>query len=77
MQKLHFMVKYFSSTMANRKIFNSMLDNHRHIPTNHMEQDHNGTRIVAAFKLIKSALRLKRGTKEYCREFELPDFINE
>ena len=55
MKKSHFIVNHFSSTMENRKNCNVMLDKHRYFPTNHLEQDHNGTRIVAACKLIKSA----------------------
>ena len=77
MQKSQFVVKHFYSTISNCKNCNEMLDEHRCLPTNQLEQDHNGTRIVATCKLIKSALRIKRGAKECCREFKLPDFLNE
>ena len=54
-----------------------MLAKHLYLPTNQLEQDHNGTRIVAACKLIRSALRIKRGTKENFREFNVRHFIAE
>ena len=62
MEKLHHVAKYFSSGIENRNKHDSALKNHRHLPTNKLDQDHNGTRIVAAFKLLKSALRIKTGT---------------
>ena len=77
MQKSHFVVKKFSLTMSYRKNYNEMLDKRRFLPINKLEQDHNGTRTVAACKLIKSALRIKRGTLECCREFKIPDFLTE
>ena len=54
-----------------------MLDKHRCLPTNQLEQDHNGTRIVAACKLMKSALRIKKGTKEHSQEFKLKRFLTD
>lgn len=58
MQKLHSVVKYVSSTIANHKNCNDVLDQHHCLPTNQLEQDHNGTRLVAACKPMKSALRI-------------------
>ena len=54
-----------------------MLENHLYLPINQLEQDHDGTRIVAACKLIKSASRIKRGTSIHCREFNMPESITE
>ena len=59
MEKLNNMVKHFSSTITNRKNCNDVLENHRYLPTNQSEQDHNGARIVTECKLIKLALRKK------------------
>ena len=42
-----------------------------------MEKDNDGARIVVACKLLKSALRIKRGTAVYCREFNTPQFLTE
>ena len=67
MEKLHNMVKHFSSTITNRKNYNDMLEKHRYLPTSQLEQDHNDSRIVAACKLIKLAIITKRGTEIYCR----------
>ena len=54
-----------------------MLTKHPYLPTTQLEHDHNGTRIVAVHKLIRSALRVKRGTKEHCREFNVRPFLTE
>ena len=66
MNKLHVMVKHFSSTSSNRKNYNAIPTKHPYLPTDQLEQDHIGTRIVAACKLIRPALRVKRGMKERC-----------
>ena len=71
------MVKHFSSTSSNRKNYNAMIAKNLCLPTNELEQDHNGTRIVAACKLTKSALRVKRGIKEFCGEFKVRCFFTE
>ena len=63
MNKLHAMVKFFSSTSSNRKNYNMNLTKHPYLPTNQLEQDYNGTRIVAACKRMRSALRFKRDMK--------------
>ena len=64
------MVKYFSFASSNRK-------NYKHIciPKNQLEKDHNRTSVVDAHKFIRSALRVKRGVKEYYREFNVRHFI--
>ena len=77
MQKSHNMVKHFSSTITKCKNYNDELQQHRCLPTNQLEQDHDGTRIVVACKLMKSSLRMKRGTAENCREFKMPEFVTE
>ena len=64
MNKLHAMVKHFSSTSLNRKNYNAILTKYPYLPTNQLEQEHNRTRIVAAYKLMRYALRVKRGKKE-------------
>ena len=46
MENLYNMVKHFSSTIANQKIYDSVLEKHRCLPTNKLEQHHDGTRIV-------------------------------
>ena len=46
-----------------------MLEKHRHLPTNQLEQDHNSTMIVDALKFLKSELITKRGIIVHCREF--------
>ena len=50
MQKLHNMVKYFSSTISNRKNYNDI----RCLQTKQLDQDHDGTRIVVACKITKT-----------------------
>ena len=65
MEKLHCMVKYFSSAIINRKDYDLVLENHRYLPTNQLEKDHNGTRIVDVCELSKSALEMKTGTFAY------------
>ena len=77
MQKLHNMVKHFSSTITNRNNYNYILEQHLYLLTNQLEQDHNGTRIVAVCKRIKSALRIKRDTIECFRKFKMPEFLTE
>ena len=59
MDKLHNMVKHFSSNITNQKNYDSVLEKHLCRPTNQSEQDHNGTRIVDVHRLLKSSLRLK------------------
>ena len=71
------MVKHFSSTMKNRKNHNAMLDKHRCFPTNQLEQDRDGTKIISPCKLIKLALIIKIGAKECCRKFKLHNFPTE
>ena len=51
-----------------------MLDKNRYSPRNQLQQDHNGARIVAAHKLLKSALRIKTGTQACCKGFKIPMF---
>ena len=77
MEKLHKIVKFFSSTITNRKNYDSVLEKHRCLPTNQLEQDHDDTRIVAACKLLKSELRTKRGTIVCCQKFNMPQFLAE
>ena len=77
MGTLHNVVKYFSSNIINRKNYNDTLEKHRYLPTTQLEQDHNCSRIVAVCKLIKSVLRIKRGTTVHCREFNMPQFFTE
>ena len=69
------MLQKNSSTIANRKNHNDVLENHRCLSTKQLEQDHNGTSIVPAYKLFKSVLRIKRVTAVYCREFNMPHFL--
>ena len=64
-----------SSTSSNQKNYNMILTKHPYLPANQLEQDHNGTRIVAVYKLLRSALRVKRGIKECCREFNARSFL--
>ena len=54
-----------------------MLAKHLHLPTNQLEHDHDGTRIVSVYKLIRSALRVKRGVKEHFLEFNAQSFLME
>ena len=54
-----------------------MLTKYPYLQTNKLEQDHNGTRIVAACKLMRSTLRVKRGMTEHCREFDVRSFLME
>ena len=63
MAKLHNMVKHFSSIISNRKNYNEILDKHHYLPRNQLQQDHNGTRILVAHELLKSALRTKKDTQ--------------
>ena len=74
MAKPHKMVKHFSSAISNRKKHDDILDKHRYSPRNELKQDHNGARIVAAFGLLKSALRIKTGTQACCKGFKIPMF---
>ena len=64
-----------SYVSSNRKNHNAMLAKHVCLSENQTEQDHNGTRIVSAHKLIRSVLRVKRGVKEHFREFKVRDFL--
>ena len=75
MEKFHGIVKHFSSVSANRKNYDSALHEHRCLPSNRLDQDHNGTRIVALNRLLKSALTLKIGTHTYCNKFNMPPFF--
>ena len=77
MENLYNMVKIFLSTIANRKNYDSVLEKHRCLPTNQLEQDHNVTRIVVSWKLSKSLLRIKRGTLVYCQKCNIPNFLAE
>ena len=77
MAKLHSMVKHFYSAISNRKNYNNMLDKHRYLPRNQSQQDHNGSRIVAAHELLKSALRINRGTQAHCEGYKKPLFLTE
>ena len=77
MNKSHFMAKYFSSSSLNRKNYNKMLAKHLCLPSNQLEQDHNITRIATVHKLIRSALRVKRGITEHCRQFNADPFLSE
>ena len=61
MEKLHCMVKIFSSTISNRKNYEYVLDDHRCLPTNQLKKDHNVTRIIHVNVLLKSALRTNTG----------------
>ena len=54
-----------------------MLDMHRCLPTTQLQQYHDGTMIVAVCKLIKSVLRIKRGTVIHYQEFGTPTFLTE
>ena len=74
MTKFHCMAKHFSSTSANRKNCNNVLKSHLFLLTNQLEQDHNGTRIADVHELFRSALRVKRGTQECCRQFNVEPF---
>ena len=60
-KKLHHMVIHFSLNVATQKNYDSALDKYRCLPTNQLEQDQNGTRIVATLKWLKLALRVKKG----------------
>ena len=71
------MVKHFSSMIANRKKYDSALCNDRCLPTNQLEKDHNGTRIVAKCKLLKSAMRTNTGTFVFCNQFNTPQILTE
>ena len=77
MEKLHDGVKHFSLTISNRKKFDSVLWKHHFLTTNQLEQDHNCSRIVTAFKLLKSSLRTKRGTPFCYKKFNTPQFLAE
>ena len=63
MNDLHCMAKQFSAASLNRKNYNAMLAHYLFLPTNQLEQDHNGTRIADVHKLFRSALRVKRGIR--------------
>ena len=76
-EKLHVMVKHFSSDSANRKKCDSELEEHRCLSTTQLEQDHNGTRIVAAHRLLKLALRLKTGTHLFSNKFNMLSFLTD
>ena len=54
-----------------------MLGNHLYLLSNQLEQDHNVTRIAAVHKLIRSALRVKRGITKHCRQFNVDPFLSE
>ena len=54
-----------------------MLATHLCLSTNQLEQDYNGTRIIASYKLHRSDLRVKRGTQEFCRQFNVEPFPSE
>ena len=54
-----------------------MLDKHRYLPRKQLQQDYNSARIVAASKLLKSALRIKRGTIACCYDYKMPLFLTE
>ena len=73
--KVYNMTKHFSSTSNNRKNYDAMLQNHRCLPTNQLQQDLNGTRIAAKHNLLRSCLRAKRGTHEYCVQFNIEPFL--
>ena len=75
MEKLHNVVKHFSSASTNRKKYDSTLDEHWCLPTNQLEQDHNGISVVAVHRLLKSSFRLKTGTHFYCTKFNAPPFL--
>ena len=47
MEKFHDVI-IFSLHIANRKNYNDMIENNRHLPTNQLEQDHNADRIMVA-----------------------------
>ena len=76
-EKLHNTVKKKSSTNANRKNYDSVLEKHSCLPTKKLEQDYDGARIVAGCKLLKSSLRIKRGTLVCCQQFDTPNFLTE
>ena len=77
MTKLHHMEKHFSSTSTNRKNYDNVLKHHLCLPTNQLEQDHNGTRIAVVYKILRSALRVKRGMQYHCRQFSVEPFLSE
>ena len=54
-----------------------MLKPHLFLLTNQLEQDHNGTRIAAVHELLRSTLRMKRGTQECCWQFNVEPFLSE
>ena len=75
MENLHNMVKHFSCATAKRKNYDSVLDEHRRLPTNQFEQHHDGTRIMALNRLLKSVLTLKIGTHVCCNQFNTSRFL--
>ena len=77
MERTHNMVKHFSSIISNRKNYDSVFEEHHCAPANQLEQDHNGTMIVAVHKLLKSVLRTKGGTLVYYHQFNMPQFLAE
>ena len=76
MNKLYHMAKKISSSSLNLKNYNAMLAKHLHLPTNQLEQDHNGTRITTVHKLFRSVLRFKRGVTECCRQINVDPFLS-
>ena len=74
---MHNTSKIFSATSVNRKNYDAMLQRHLHLPTNQLQHDLNGTRIAAKCELIRSCLREKRGTHEYCSQFNVEPFLTE
>ena len=63
MERMHDVVKHFSSKIRNRKNYNGMLDTHLYLPRNQLQKDHNYARIVTACEFLKSVLRIKKGHK--------------
>ena len=75
MENLHKMMKHFSSASPNIKNYDSALDENRCLPTNRLEKDYNGIRIVDVHRLLKSSLRLNTGTHAYCTNFSMLPFL--
>ena len=48
MQKLHNLVRHFSSKINNLKDYNGVLEQHSYVVKNNFKQDHNDNRILLA-----------------------------
>ena len=75
--KFHCASKHFSISSSNRNNCSNALKDDLYFLTNQLEHEFKGTRIADVHELVRSALKVKIGMTEHCRQLELGPFLSE